>query len=149
MATHSSVLAWRIPGTGEPGRRSSVGSHRVGHNWSNLAAAAVWVPTVVTVVLVSLCYTRTKHHSQSNVQIQSPLSTPKKKKRERENRNRVCRETFKHTHLLLLGRTLEAWVVLRSFVLHYSLETDCSAWDFLIGGKNEQVYYIRKMPDFF
>ena len=40
MATHSSVLAWRIPGTGEPGRLPSMGSHRVGHNWSNLAAAA-------------------------------------------------------------------------------------------------------------
>ena len=38
MATHSSVLAWRIPGTGEPGGLLSLGSHRVGHNWSNLAA---------------------------------------------------------------------------------------------------------------
>ena len=41
MATHSSVLAWRIPGTGEPGGLPSMGSHRVGHNWSDLAAAAV------------------------------------------------------------------------------------------------------------
>ena len=40
MATHSSVLAWRIPGTGEPGGLPSIGSHRVGYNWSNLAAAA-------------------------------------------------------------------------------------------------------------
>ena len=40
MATHSSVLAWRIPGTGELGGLLSVGSHRVGHDWSNLAAAA-------------------------------------------------------------------------------------------------------------
>ena len=32
MATHSSVLAWRIPGTGEPGGLSSLGSHRVGHD---------------------------------------------------------------------------------------------------------------------
>ena len=32
MATHSSVLAWRIPGTGEPGGLLSMGSHRVGHN---------------------------------------------------------------------------------------------------------------------
>ena len=39
MATHSSVLAWRIPGTGEPGGRPSMGSHRVGHDWSDLAAA--------------------------------------------------------------------------------------------------------------
>ena len=40
MATHSSVLAWRIPGTGEPGGLPSVGSHRVGHDRSDLAAAA-------------------------------------------------------------------------------------------------------------
>ena len=32
MATHSSILAWRIPGTGEPGGLPSIGSHRVGHN---------------------------------------------------------------------------------------------------------------------
>ena len=32
MATHSSVLAWRIPGMGEPGRLPSMGSHRVGHD---------------------------------------------------------------------------------------------------------------------
>ena len=40
MATHSSVLAWRIPGTGDPGGLPSMGSHRVGHDWSDLAAAA-------------------------------------------------------------------------------------------------------------
>ena len=40
MATHSSVLAWRIPGTGEPGGLPSMGSHRVGHNWSDLAAGS-------------------------------------------------------------------------------------------------------------
>ena len=40
MATHSSVLAWRIPGTGEPGGLPSMESHRVGHDWSDLAAAA-------------------------------------------------------------------------------------------------------------
>ena len=40
MATHSSVLAWRIPGTGELGGLPSMGSHRVGHDWSDLAAAA-------------------------------------------------------------------------------------------------------------
>ena len=39
MATHSSVLAWRIPGTAEPGGLPSVGLHRVGHNRSDLAAA--------------------------------------------------------------------------------------------------------------
>ena len=43
MATHSSVLAWRIPGTGEPGGLPPVGSHRVGHDWSDFAAAATAV----------------------------------------------------------------------------------------------------------
>ena len=40
MATDSSVLAWRIPGTGEPGGLPSLGSHRVRHDWRDLAAAA-------------------------------------------------------------------------------------------------------------
>ena len=39
MANHSSVLAWRIPGMGEPGGLLSMGSHRVGHDWSDSAAA--------------------------------------------------------------------------------------------------------------
>ena len=41
MATHPSVLAWRIPGTGGPGGLLSMGSHRVGHDWSDLAVAVV------------------------------------------------------------------------------------------------------------
>ena len=40
MATHTSVLAWRIPWTEKPGRLQSMGPHRVGHDWSDLAAAA-------------------------------------------------------------------------------------------------------------
>ena len=40
MVTHSRVLAWRIPGMGEPGGLPSIGSHRVGHDWSDSAAAA-------------------------------------------------------------------------------------------------------------
>ena len=43
MATHSSILAWRIPGTGEPGGLPSMGSHRVRHDWNDLAAAAAAV----------------------------------------------------------------------------------------------------------
>ena len=48
MATHSSVLAWRIPGTGEPGGLPSMGSHRVGHDWSNLTAGAAVVKNLPT-----------------------------------------------------------------------------------------------------
>ena len=47
MATHSSVLAWRIPGTGKPGGLPSMGLHRVGHDWSDLAAAEPWRPFLV------------------------------------------------------------------------------------------------------
>ena len=42
MATHSSVLVWRIPGTGEPGGLPSLGSQRVGYDSSDLAAAAIF-----------------------------------------------------------------------------------------------------------
>ena len=40
MATHSSILVWRISGTAEHGGLPSMGSHKVGYDWSNLAAAA-------------------------------------------------------------------------------------------------------------
>ena len=59
MATYSSVLAWRLPGTEEPGRLPSVGSHRVGHDGSDLAAAAAttgfnhWTAREVLIVLIS------------------------------------------------------------------------------------------------
>ena len=48
MATHSSVLAWRIPGMGESGGLLSMGSHRVRHDWSDLAAAAAAAARVYT-----------------------------------------------------------------------------------------------------
>ena len=61
MATHSSVLAWRIPGTEEPGGLPSMGSHKVGHAWSNLAAeaaAAKWFVLLPNqgVITVTLFY---------------------------------------------------------------------------------------------
>ena len=53
MATHSSILAWRIPGTEEPSGLPSMPSHRVAHDWSNLAAAAELVDSST-----SPCYFR-------------------------------------------------------------------------------------------
>ena len=79
MATHSSVLAWRTPGTGEPGGLPSMGSHRVGHNWRNLAAAAVkpslYIPEQFCVVIykqhiISECVKRDmicKHRSPESL----------------------------------------------------------------------------------
>ena len=55
MATHSSVLAWRIPGTVEPGRLPSMGLHRVRHGWSNLAAAVCLVKAMVFPVVMFGC----------------------------------------------------------------------------------------------
>ena len=51
MATHSSVLAWRIPGMGELGGLPSMGLHRVGHDWSDLAAAEAhpWAIAVASI----------------------------------------------------------------------------------------------------
>ena len=54
MATHSSILAWRIPGTEEPGRLPSTGLHRVGHDWSDLTAAAAAVAVVIHCTIVWL-----------------------------------------------------------------------------------------------
>ena len=50
MATHSSVLAWRIPGTGEPGVLPSMGLHRVGHEWSDLASVAAATTEVIKTI---------------------------------------------------------------------------------------------------
>ena len=68
MATHSTVLAWRIPGTGKPGGLPSMGSHRVRHDWSNLAAAAAawrYIPKKVLVVEI-VKYNLNEIHSLQN-----------------------------------------------------------------------------------
>ena len=54
MAAHSSILAWRIPGTEEPGGLPSMGLHRVGHDWSDLAAAVSHKCLVKTTLHVTL-----------------------------------------------------------------------------------------------
>ena len=55
MAAHSSVLAWRIPGTEEPGGLPSMGSHRVGHDWGDLAAAAAAASAALSALPVLSC----------------------------------------------------------------------------------------------
>ena len=57
MEIHSSVLAWRIPGMGEPGGLPSIESHRVGHDWSDSAAAAAADPfsSFGTLNFLSVC----------------------------------------------------------------------------------------------
>ena len=55
MATHSSVLAWRIPATGEPGGLLSIGSHRVGHDCSDLAAVALKKESLIGGIVALQC----------------------------------------------------------------------------------------------
>ena len=55
MATHSSILAWRIPGMGEPGGLPSMGSHRVGHDWSDLAGAAAAIKSHTSIFFFHFC----------------------------------------------------------------------------------------------
>ena len=64
MATHSSVLAWRIPGTGEPGGLPSMVSHRVGHDWSDLAAAAVCWGWLLLLSELSLLSQTCRHYPE-------------------------------------------------------------------------------------
>ena len=58
MATHSSVLAWRIPGTGHPGGLPSTGSHRVGHDWSDSAA---WIIIILLVLFYEDFFKKTEY----------------------------------------------------------------------------------------
>ena len=68
MATHSSVLAWRIPGTAEPGGLPSMGSHRVRHDWSDLAAAVlspINAEMTSTTPSSGHCLTNDRNHTSS------------------------------------------------------------------------------------
>ena len=68
MATHSSVLAWRIKGMGEPGGLPSVGSHRVGHEWNDLAAE-----TAYAIIPLNECYTEDAGSSRESSPISNDL----------------------------------------------------------------------------
>ena len=84
MATHSSVLAWRISGTGEPGRLPSMGSHRVRHDWSDLAAAYIirWLPLYANTSAEFLswiaggCFTTKSISGKATRENQSSSTTP-------------------------------------------------------------------------
>jgi len=99
MATHSSVLARRIPGTGKPGGLPSMGSHRVGHDWSDLAAAAaehLCHPKCICLVLISTVMIsgdgalgRRLCHGEEV--LMNGISTVIKKRPQSGNRSFLCR----------------------------------------------------------
>ena len=71
MATYSSVLAWRIPGTEKPGGLQSMGSHRVGHESGDLAAAAAEVLSWKREDFEALCVC-----AQSHLTLCDPMESP-------------------------------------------------------------------------
>ena len=67
MATHSSTLAWKIPWTEEPGGLQSMGSHRVGHHWSDLAAVAAAAsigPDAIILVFLIFSFKQSERQSE-------------------------------------------------------------------------------------
>ena len=56
MATHSSILAWRIPFTEEPGRLQSIELHRIGHNWRDLACTTLLILHVCSHISICTCF---------------------------------------------------------------------------------------------
>ena len=77
MATHSSILAWRIPGTGEPGGLPFMGSHRVRHDWSDLAAVAATYGQQWAKSLQS-CPSSVWPHKRQPTRLSSPRDSPGK-----------------------------------------------------------------------
>ena len=72
-ATHSSALAWRIPGMAEPGGLPSMGSHRVRHDWSDLAAAAALFECVEFASMLIIGQDDWNIFSYRNISSEEPL----------------------------------------------------------------------------
>ena len=100
-AIHSSVLAWRIPGTGEPGGLPSMGLHRVGRDWSDLAA-------VLIVNKSSKCSTW--------------VQSQKKKKRKKENLSSFPRQTVQYYSYL---KSMPQPLMPKKLKLNSSMKQNC------------------------
>ena len=110
MATHSSVLAWRSPGTGEPGGLPSMGSHRVGHDW----ATSLWTSHLHL-------FLSTKEH----VTLLAPsLSTCYVRQPQAKNMRRTGDISSDKSHIKTLRRTL----ISPSSVSHEAVTIRVSAW---------------------
>ena len=149
MTTHSSVLAWRIPGMGEPGGLLSMGSHRVGHGWSNLAAAA------------AACYISAKIHGGSDgkasaCNVEDPGSLPGSGRSPGEGHgnplqySRLENPTDRGAWWATVHRVAKSWTQLKQFSMHaqviYSLKFSCLwSMDFTKHNHNTQVHFIQDL----
>ena len=89
MATHTSIFAWRIPEMEEPGGLPSKGSHRVWHNWNDLAAVAA---------AATLEQSSSKNYPQQNQRIPNALSLVyiKKESFQRKTLPQLYQKQWKH-----------------------------------------------------
>ena len=111
MATHSSVLAWTIPGTGEPGGLPSMGSHRIGHDWSDLAAAAGFLCKYICFMCLSQSWSCTcfQHFQKSRIQIRkSRWDLSLDSKESLLGTWETCKTRLGTEQFLIPGRTKEA-----------------------------------------
>ena len=123
MAAHSSVLAWRIPGTEEPGGLPSMGSHRVGHDWSDLAAAANHSKLTRTIFFP---YIPTSSRAQKGMA--------------------VFKNTFSHSHRFYMARcnVLEAFIFVISPCVQFSSWGNKTDDLFLINQENLTLFLCWK-----
>ena len=132
MATHSSVLACRIPGTEEPGGLPSMGSHRVGHDWSDLAAAAA---AHASKVMLKILQARPQQHVNKNFlmftlilekaekpEIKLPTSAGSWKKQDSSRKTSI-------SALLTMPKPLTVWITKNcgKFWERWEYQTTCSA----------------------
>ena len=144
MAPHSSVLAWRIPGTGEPGGLPSVGSNRVGHDWSDLAAA-------VSHLINSLGFPGSSDSKESTCNAEDPGSVPGSGRSPPEEEMATHSSTFARKIPWTeepgspwgrkeLDKT-ECLRVNSSSCVRMSIQSN-SHWEFMLDKLREQCYFV-------
>ena len=126
MATHSSVLAWRIPGMGEPGGLPSMKSHRVRHDWRDFAAAAAHARKVMLIILQARLQ---KYKNQELPDVQAGF---KKGKTERSN----CEHPLDHWKSMELQRNI-----------YYCLIDYAKAFDCMDRNKLWKILQEMGIPD--
>ena len=143
IATHSRVLAWRIPGTGEPGGLPSMGSHRVGKDWSDLAVAAAHASKVMLKILQARLQ-QYMNHEFPGVQADfrkgretrdQPTSAGLSKKQESSRKTSI-------SALLTMPKPLTVWITINygKFWKRWAYQTTWSAsWETHMQVRKQQL----------
>ena len=132
MATYSSVLAWRIPGMGEPDGLPSMGSQRVGHDWSNLAAAAAAARGFSSTWTVNFQVFKLDLEKAEEPEIKLLTSAGSSKKQ----------ESSRKTSLLTMPKPLTVWITIkcRKFWKRWAYQTTWPAsWETYMQVRKQQL----------